>query len=82
MRLAEDSDIIPVEPMDDATAHTLLHKKLRQKSKKSDSSNDSSNDVAELASNSARPHAAGSRAGSSIHPTAPRCSVQPNSEDC
>jgi hypothetical protein len=45
MQLVEDSDIIPIEPMDDAAAHALLHKKLGGKRKKSNN-NDG---VAELA---------------------------------
>ena len=49
LQLVEDSDVVLIEPMDDAAAHALLHKKLGDKGKKGGSNSDSINDVAELA---------------------------------
>ncbi|THZ11723.1 hypothetical protein D6C89_10883, partial [Aureobasidium pullulans] len=36
MQIVEDSDILPIEPMHDATAHALLYKKLGDKVDRSD----------------------------------------------
>jgi hypothetical protein len=74
MQLVEDSDIIPIEPMDDAAAHALLHTKLGNKGKKSDS--DSNNNVAELAAALDHMPLALVQAAAYIRQRAPRCSVQ------
>jgi hypothetical protein len=74
MQLVEDSDIILIEPMDEAAAHALLHKKLGDKGKKSDSNSDS-NDVAELAAALDHMPLALVQAAAYIRQRAPRCSV-------
>ena len=72
MQLVEDSDIIPIEPMDNAAAHALLHKKLGDESNKSNS-NDS---IAELAAALDHMPLALVQAAAYIRQRAPRCSVQ------
>jgi len=74
MQVVEDSDIIPIEPMDDAAAHALLHTKLGDKGKKKDS--DSNNNVAELAAALDHIPLALVQAAAYIRQRAPRCSVQ------
>jgi tetratricopeptide (TPR) repeat protein len=72
MQLVEDSDIIAIEPMDDAAAHALLRKKLGDEGKK----RDSNNDIAELAAALDHMPLALVQAAAYIRQRAPRCSVQ------
>ena len=72
MQVVEDSDIIPIEPIDNAAANALLHKKLGNKSKKSDSNND----IVELAAALDHMPLALVQAAAYIRRRAPRCSVQ------
>jgi tetratricopeptide (TPR) repeat protein len=72
MQLVEDSDVIAIEPMDDAAAHALLHKKLGDKGKKCDNNND----IAELAAALDHMPLALVQAAAYIRQRAPRCSVQ------
>jgi hypothetical protein len=76
MQLVEDSDIIPIEPIDEAAAHALLHKKLGDKGKKSDGDNNSSDDVAGPAAALDHIPLALVQAAAYIRQQAPRCSVQ------
>ena len=75
MQLVEDSDIILIEPMDEAAAHALLHKKLGDKGKQSDSNSDSSNDVAKLAAALDQMPFALVQAAAYVRQRAPQCSV-------
>jgi hypothetical protein len=72
MQVVEDSDIIPIEPMENATAHALLHKKLRDEGRK----NDINNDIAELAAVLDHMPLALVQAAAYIRQRAPRYSVQ------
>jgi tetratricopeptide (TPR) repeat protein len=78
MQLVEDSDIIAIEPMDDAAAHALLRKKLGDKGKKSgnNSDGDSNTDIAKLAAALDHMPLALVQAAAYIRQRAPRCSVQ------
>jgi tetratricopeptide (TPR) repeat protein len=69
MQVVEDSDIIPVEPMDDAAAHALLRKKLRGIEEDNDS-------IATLATMLDRMPLALVQAAAYIRERAPRCSVR------
>jgi hypothetical protein len=71
MQVVEDSDIILIEPMDDAAAHALLYKKLGDRSKKSDKDNN----IAELAAALDHMPLALAQAAAYIRQRAPRCSV-------
>jgi hypothetical protein len=75
-QLVEDSDIIAIEPMDDAAAHALLRKKLGEKDEKGDGNSASNNDVAELAAALDHMPLALAQAAAYIRQRAPRCSVQ------
>ncbi|KAH8726854.1 hypothetical protein GQ44DRAFT_704911 [Phaeosphaeriaceae sp. PMI808] len=69
VQVVEDSNIIPIEPMDDAAAHALLHKKLGNK--------DNGNDViTELATALEYMPLALVQAAAYIRERAPRCSVR------
>jgi tetratricopeptide (TPR) repeat protein len=76
LQLVEDSDVVLIEPMDDAAAHALLHKKLGDKGRKGGSNSDSINDVAELAAALDHMPLALVQAAAYIRQRAPRCSVQ------
>jgi tetratricopeptide (TPR) repeat protein len=67
--IIEDNDIISVEPMDDAAAHALLHKKLGDGLDKNDG-------IAELAAALDYMPLALVQAASYIRQRTPRCSVQ------
>ncbi|KAI4844120.1 hypothetical protein E4T44_06379 [Aureobasidium sp. EXF-8845] len=69
MQIVEDSDILPIEPMHDATAHVLLYKKLGDKVDRSDG-------IAELAAALEYMPLALVQAAAFIRERAPRCSVQ------
>jgi tetratricopeptide (TPR) repeat protein len=69
MQIVEDSDILPIEPMHDATAHVLLYKKLGDKVDRSDG-------IAELAAVLEYMPLALVQAAAFIRERAPRCSVQ------
>jgi hypothetical protein len=72
MQLVEDSDIIPIEPMDNAAAHALLYKKLGDKGERSGKDNS----IAELAAALDHMPVALVQAAAYIRQRAPRCSVQ------
>lgn len=76
LQLVEDSDVVLIEPMDDAAAHALLHKKLEDKGKKGGSNSDSINDVAELAAALDHMPLALIQAAAYIRKRAPRCSAR------
>ena len=76
LQLVEDGDVVLIEPMDDAAARALLHKKLGDKGKKGGSNSDSINDVAELAAALDHMPLALVQAAAYIQKRAPRCSVQ------
>jgi tetratricopeptide (TPR) repeat protein len=69
MQIVEDSDIIPVEPMDGAAAHALLYKKLGDAVDRNDG-------IAELAAELNHMPLALVQAAAYIRKRAPRCSVR------
>jgi tetratricopeptide (TPR) repeat protein len=69
MQVVEDSVIIPIEPMHDAAAHTLLRKKLRGVDEKDDN-------IARLATTLDYMPLALVQAAAYIRERAPRCSVR------
>ncbi|KAH8707088.1 hypothetical protein GQ44DRAFT_817933 [Phaeosphaeriaceae sp. PMI808] len=69
MQLVEDSDIIPIEPMDDAAAHALLRTKLGDKV-------DSDGGIAELAATLDFIPLALVQAAAYIRERAPRCTMR------
>jgi hypothetical protein len=72
VQVVEDSDIIPIEPMDNAAAHALLHKKLQDEGKK----NGKDDGIAELAAALDHMPLALVQASAYIRERRPRCSVQ------
>jgi tetratricopeptide (TPR) repeat protein len=69
MQVVEDGDIIAIEPMHDAAAHTLLRKKLRDADEEDDT-------IATLAKTLDHMPLALVQAAAYIRERAPRCSVQ------
>lgn len=72
IQVVEDSDIIPIEPMDAAAAHTLLRKKLGDET----SDEDIADSIDELAAALDYMPLALAQAAAYIRRRAPRCSVQ------
>jgi hypothetical protein len=70
-QLINNSDIIPIKPIDTAIAHTLLYKHLGDKGKKS-----SNNNIAKLAAALDHMPLALVQAAAYIQERTPRCSVQ------